>query len=141
MEKSRFASYFRQYRKQLKTAGIVAALGLGYYILTRLTPFRIPCVFQKITGLACPGCGVTHFCMRLLQLDFSGAARENLALTVLLPVWMGALLIRVIWHPRWLQKNSRGEKILLWGSIAVLLVFGVVRNLPGMEFLLPSYRR
>lgn len=141
MEKSRFASYFRQYRKQLKTAGIVAALGLGYYILTQLTPFRIPCVFQKITGLACPGCGVTHFCMRLLQLDFFGAVRENLALAVLLPIWMGALLIRVIWHPRWLQKNSRGEKILLWGSIAVLLVFGVMRNLPGMEFLLPSYRR
>lgn len=132
---------FCRYRRRICTGGIVLLLGLAYYIVTQLTAFRIPCMFQTITGLACPGCGVSHFCIRLLHLDFAGAARENLALAVLLPIWCAALLLRIIWHPQWLAKDSRGEKLLLWGSVAVLLLFGVVRNLPGMEFLLPSYRQ
>lgn len=141
MEHGRFAAFCLRHRKQLKTVGILGIVGLGYYFLTQLTPFRIPCLFQKITGLACPGCGVTHFCIRVLHMDFWGAARENLALTVLLPIWIAAAFIRTVWRPKWLQKNSCGEQILLWGSVALLLVFGIVRNLPGMEFLLPSYRQ
>lgn len=53
--------FFRTHRKQLRTAGIFFLLGLAYYIVTQLTPLRIPCLFQKITGLACPGCGISHF--------------------------------------------------------------------------------
>ena len=139
--KEHILAFCRTHKKQLRTAALLLGVGLLYYLLTQLTPFRIPCLFQTITGLACPGCGVSHFCIRLLHLDVLGAARENLALAVLLPIWSVAILIRVIWHPRWFCKNSRAEQILLWGSIAVLLLFGVVRNLPHMEFLLPSYRR
>ena len=62
-------TFFRTYRKQLQTAGVFLLLGLAYFLLTQLTPLRIPCIFQKITGFACPGCGMTHLCMRLLRLD------------------------------------------------------------------------
>ena len=133
--------FFRTHRKQLRTASIFFLLGLAYYIVTQLTPLRIPCLFQKITGFACPGCGVSHFCIRLLHLDIPGAARENLAIAVLAPIWLGAAVIRMVWHPHWLAKNSRAEKLLLWSSLVFLLLFGVVRNLPHMEFLLPSYFR
>ena len=75
--------FFRTHRKQFRTAGVFFLLGLAYYIVTQLTPLRIPCLFQKITGLACPGCGISHFCIRLLHLDFLGAARENLAIALL----------------------------------------------------------
>lgn len=131
--------YCRTHRKQMYTACILLFIGLVYYILTQLTSFRIPCLFQKVTGLACPGCGVTHFCIRLLHLDFIGAAKENLALACILPLWTAALLIRMIWHPSWLQKNGKVDQILLVCCIVFLLIFGVVRNLPGAEFLLPSY--
>ena len=129
--------FFRTHRKQLRTAGIF--FGLAYYIVTQLTPLRIPCLFQKVTGLACPGCGISHFCICLLHLDFLGAARENLAITLLSPLWLAAFLVRVLWNPKWFAKGSKGENLLLWGSVVVLLLFGVVRNLPHMEFLLPSY--
>ena len=114
-------------------------LGLAYYIVTQLTPLRIPCLFQKITGLACPGCGISHFCIRLLHLDLLGAVKENLAITLLSPLWLAAFLVRVLWNPKWFAKGSKGENFLLWGSVVVLLLFGIVRNLPHMEFLLPSY--
>ncbi len=137
----RWKELFWQNRRRICTCGVILGIGMIYYVITQLTPFRIPCVFQTVTGFACPGCGVSHFCMRLLHFDFIGAARENLGLTVLLPVWCAAGIVRLIWHPQWLAKNSKGESLLLWGSIVLLILFGVVRNLPGMEFLLPSYRR
>ena len=127
-------SFFRTHRKQLRTAGIFFLLGLAYYIVTQLTPLRIPCLFQKITGLACPGCGISHFCIRLLHLDLLGAAKENLAITLLSPLWLAAFLVRVLWNPKWFAKGSKGENLLLWGSVAVLLLFGVVRNLPLWNF-------
>ena len=79
--------------------------------------------------------------MRLLRLDFAGAAGENLAAALLAPLWLAGILIRALWNPAWFSKGSRAENILLWGSVAVLLLFGVLRNLPGLEFLLPSYLR
>ena len=135
----RISLWLRRHTRQCRFAGVVLMLGMAYFLITQLTPFRIPCLFQKITGFACPGCGVSHFCIRLLHLDIPGAARENLAIAVLAPIWLGAAVIRRVWHPHWLAKNSRAEKLLLWGSLVFLLLFGVVRNLPHMEFLLPSY--
>ena len=66
---------------------------------------------------------------------------ENLAAALLAPLWLAGILIRALWNPAWFSKGSRAENILLWGSVAVLLLFGVLRNLPGLEFLLPSYLR
>ena len=137
----RISLWLRRHTRQCRFAGVVLMLGMAYFLITQLTPFRIPCLFQKITGFACPGCGVSHFCIRLLHLDIPGAARENLAIAVLAPIWLGAAVIRMVWHPHWLAKNSRAEKLLLWSSLVFLLLFGVVRNLPHMEFLLPSYFR
>ena len=103
-------SFFHAHRKQFRTASVFFLLGLTYYIVTQLTPLRIPCLFQKITGLACPGCGISHFCIRLLHLDFLGAARENLAITLLSPLWLAAFLVRVLWNPKWFAKGSKGGK-------------------------------
>jgi hypothetical protein len=118
-----------QYRRQIGLCLFWGGVGLFYYILNQLTGFAIPCLFHKITGLSCPGCGVSRMAIRLFHLDFFGAAKENLAIACLLPLWIVAIFLRVLWNPSWFQKNSLPEKILLWGSIVVLLLFGIVRNL------------
>lgn len=86
----RISLWLRRHTRQCRFAGVVLMLGMAYFLITQLTPFRIPCLFQKITGFACPGCGISHFCIRLLHLDIPGAARENLAIAVLAPIWLGA---------------------------------------------------
>lgn len=136
---NRMCRFCRTHRKKLRLGAIWLGIGFVYYIITQLTPFRIPCLFQTVTGLACPGCGISHFCIRLLHLDFLGAARENLAIACLLPIWLIFLGIYVIWRPKWLTQKSPLTNIILWGSIVLLLLFGILRNLPHMEFLLPSY--
>lgn len=137
----RLIQFWKQHQKKITSIVILLFLGFSYYLLTQFTSFRIPCPFQKVTGFACPGCGVSHFCIRLLHLDGIGAAKENLALAILLPLWGIVLLIRWIWHPHWLAKNGAVEKTLSILAIVFLLLFGILRNLSGMEWLLPSYRQ
>ena len=47
-------------------AGFLCA-GLFYgYVLIPLG-FRVPCLFRRVTGLRCPGCGITDLCLGLLH--------------------------------------------------------------------------
>lgn len=140
-QKAKFQQYRQKHAKQWRCAGILLGIGFAYYLLIQFTPFHLFCVFQRITKLACPGCGITHFLVRLLHFDIPGAVQENVAVAGLILLWGPLLFIRVIWHPKWLQKNGRFERILACICVVLLLLFGILRNLPGMEFLLPSSMR
>ena len=140
-QKAKFQQYRQKHAKQWRCAGILLGIGFAYYLLIQFTPFHLFCLFQRITKLACPGCGITHFLVRLLHFDIPGAVQENVAVAGLILLWGPLLFIRVIWHPKWLQKNGRFERILACICVVLLLLFGILRNLPGMEFLLPSSKR
>lgn len=140
-QKAKFQQYRQKHAKQWRCAGILLGIGFAYYLLIQFTPFHLFCLFQRITKLACPGCGITHFLVRLLHFDIPGAVQENVAVAGLILLWGSLLFIRVIWHPKWLQKNGRFERILAYICVVLLLLFGILRNLPGMEFLLPSSMR
>lgn len=89
----------------------------------------VPCLFRLVTGLQCPGCGVTRMCLSLFRGDLAGALRANPAVFCLLPA--GAVLAgsRAV---RYVKQGRTGllpwESILVWGMILVLLVFGLLRN-------------
>lgn len=140
-QKAKFQQYRQKHAKQWRCAAILLGIGFAYYLLIQFTPFHLFCLFQRITKLACPGCGITHFLVRLLHFDIPGAVQENVAVAGLILLWGPLLFIRVIWHPKWLQKNGRFERILAYICVVLLLLFGILRNLPGMEFLLPSSMR
>ncbi len=111
-----------------QTAGWAAVL-LGYYIFTQLTGLYIPCVFREITGLKCPGCGVSHMLVKMSRLDFSGAFEENQLLFFMLPALCALLAVKIIFLPRWLSGSSRVFSAIMWCCIAAALVFAVARNL------------
>ena len=60
--------------------GITALSGLlhlaGYSLLSAL-PKAPLCPFRALTGLLCPGCGITHAFLSLGRLDFAGAYAAN----------------------------------------------------------------
>lgn len=98
-----------------------------------------PCPFHAATGLDCPGCGVTRAVIALTRGDLVGAADHNLllvvALPVLLAVWVVARRRRRADAGAAGRAPSTPPPWALSGFIAVALVFGVVRNLPGVPFL------
>lgn len=124
-------------RVLLLAAGLSLALVSGYLLLCTMG-FSLPCPVYALTGLYCPGCGVTRMLLALLRLDFAAAWRCQPALLLALPPL--ALLLGDLAR-RYLRSGAvepvRWHKKLLFGLIAALLLFGVVRNLPGFGFLRP----
>ena len=80
---------------------------------------------RLLTGLQCPGCGVTRMCLALLRLDVSGAWKANPVLLLLLPLLGGLLGYRaVVYVP-----TARWETLVWSGMAGVLLLWGVWRNI------------
>lgn len=57
-------------------------------------PFHIVCPSRFLTGIPCPGCGMTRAFLALLRGDFAAAAHRNIlafplfAFLAVAPVWM-----------------------------------------------------
>lgn len=119
----------RRRRLLLGCAALLAA-GLGYALWVRLTGLAIPCPFRAVTGLKCPGCGVTRMCLALLRGDWAAAWRANPVLLLLLPL-LAVLLVRAAL--RYVREGGtigpRWERGLVWAMVGLLAAWGVVRNL------------
>ena len=95
------------------------------------------CQFHRLTGLNCPGCGMTRALYALLHGHFSTALRDN----ALLVFGLATVAIRGIWlAARRNQGKAHGgffpAKFLI-PLLVVALVFTVLRNLPSFAFLSP----
>lgn len=114
----------------LTAGGLLLAAGLVYALWVVRTGLAIPCPFHAVTGLLCPGCGVTTLCMALLRLDFPAAWRANPVLLALLPLIAFLALRLAVRQIRTGQARPRPWESALGWAIAVLLVlWGVVRNI------------
>lgn len=136
--KKRIEVFRREHKDILQTMGYFLGFGGIYSIFVLLTGLGIPCIFYKLTGYCCPGCGVSRFFLCLLRLDFAGALSQNLAVGVLLPLWLGIGVIEFFFNPRALDRGSVLNKVLLGLSIVFAVAFGILRNLPRFAFLLPK---
>jgi hypothetical protein len=98
------------------------------------------CPFFLLTGFFCPGCGSLRAYHQLLRGNLGTALGLNPLMVLALPAmvyavastWLAGYRGSPPREPRW----SVGA---VWGMGAVLLVFGVVRNLPldALEWMRP----
>lgn len=118
-------------RRVLGGGAALLAAGLAYALWVRFTGLALPCPIRAVTGLLCPGCGVTRMCLALLRGDWGAAWEANPVLLILLPV-LGLLAVRMTL--RYVREGrlagSRWENALCWALVALLIAWGVVRNLP-----------
>lgn len=104
--------------------------GLLYGIFVSYTGLAIPCLFRKVTGLLCPGCGVTGMCVALLHLDWKGAFSCHPVLFVLLLPLTAAFICSAAGYVQDGRfRFARWQNFILYVSVAALAIFGVVRNL------------
>ena len=102
------------------------------------TSFYPLCVFHRMTGLQCPGCGGLRATHHLLHGDIVTAFRFNPLVVLALP--LGAWLA---WR-RWRRVanaptlSHRAIAVWAWFLFAVIVLFWIVRNLPLDFFKLPT---
>lgn len=125
-------------------AGLLALLATaaGGYVLRTVDPAGkslLPvCQFRAWTGLNCPGCGGTRAVHHLLNGHLGAAFYHNALFVLLLPgllLW-GAWWVRQWWCEKPLtRRQARWQAWLVGLIIGLLLLFGLLRNLPGWPLL------
>ncbi len=122
-------------RALLVVSLIVLLIGgmVFYYLFDPMESRFMPqCLFHRLTGLQCMGCGSQRMIHALLHGDIAGAFAANAFGLVLLPV-----IVFMIWtetqrtkRPRLYQKVFSPVAISI--LIALLLAWLVVRNILGI---------
>lgn len=122
--------------KLSSAAVILAAAGLLYYVIHNLTGFAIHCPIHLVTGLDCPGCGVTRMLFAMLELDFKSALDYNAAIFVSLPVLALLGVSKTYDYIRY-GKNMKRKwfEITTYCMVAFFVLFGILRNIPYFEYL------
>ena len=117
---------------ELKKLFLFLGIGFLYYIWILHTNIYIPCIFKAITGLRCPGCGISHMFMAICRFDFYGAFQENPFLFVTLPFILIIYITKRIYYIRNNKKMPENKltKLLKYLFLVALIFFGIIRNLP-----------
>ena len=115
-------------------AGGAAVFFVAYFNPSKVNFFPV-CPLYSLTGIACPGCGLTRGFHALFHGDLLTAIDYNLLAPVffLFFAYLGISMLLVVLRGRGLPLNIYRPK-LLFGILTGMLVFAVVRNLPFYPF-------
>lgn len=116
-------------KKQIKR---LAPFGLVFLIIAYLgDPLKgpiVPCIFNKITGLYCPGCGMTRAINSLMHFKLVEAIKYNL-LSILIPVFLGIYLLLEY------RQAKKLSKIIIYLMISISIIYGFIRNFSLFNYL------
>ncbi|UQX88333.1 DUF2752 domain-containing protein [Jatrophihabitans telluris] len=125
----------------LVTAGTAVLASVGLYFVNPNTTHVPLCPFHAVTGLNCPLCGATRATYALLHGDVVTALHDNAVYVLGLPLlfWLGWRWYRATAGPDrpGASRHRLMPRAVFIALLVLLVVFGVVRNLPIGAFLSP----
>lgn len=104
-----------------------------YYFFDPLDSRWMPqCIFRRLTGLQCMGCGSQRMLHAMLHGDFTGAFRANAFGMLMLPV-----IAFMIWAETQRERRPKlyakvFSPAVIYVLIALMLIWLVIRNLMGI---------
>lgn len=119
--------------KKVFLIGIIIIIGLIIFVYIS-NPSQgpiLPCKFNKITGLYCPGCGMTRAVHSALKLDFYQSFRYNSLLYLMPP------LIALYFYLKHKHVENLSKAILIL-MLVIAIGYGILRNIPYFKFLSPT---
>ena len=112
---------------------LILILILIFFFLLFLSR-NLTCIFYEITGLYCPGCGITRMFLALSRFEVSKAFRYNPLVFCLLIFSLLYVLYNLIRYKKIRKLNSK----IIIGLVIIVILFGILRNLPCFDFLAPT---
>ncbi len=117
-------------KKVIRVYLCVILILLGYYLLVTNIDIGVNCIFRRLTGLKCPGCGSTRAVLCILRGDWAGSFKQNLMLIPELTFVGWAAVYSTV---NFLKTGRGGLNVkpdrAAYVFLAVLLIWWVVRNL------------
>ena len=112
-----------------KYGTLLLVLGL-YGIYCCFSTIRIPCVFHLVTGLDCPGCGMTRASVAVLHFDFAKAWHYNKLLFIVIPALAYIIGKSELQNIKYGEvKYSKSDIIILSILMVVTIAYGILRNI------------
>lgn len=115
---------------------LLFALAAAAWLLRQHGPNSLPwfpgCTFQRLTGLDCPGCGMTRAAHATLHGRIGEAFRYNPVGMILFPLAVAGLGIEAL---GWVREKPLPFRLKVgavgaWGIVWIVLGFWILRNLP-----------
>lgn len=119
----------KKFKKVIYTNILLFILLIGYYLLNKYLGFKILCPFNALTGLLCPGCGITRCLFSIINLDFKKAFYYNQLVFVFLPFFIIIYLYNTY---DYICERKKPIKIPdKFGIFLIILtiLFGIIRNI------------
>lgn len=117
-------------KKYITFIVVATTLLIIYLILGNIFHLYVPCIFNLITGLHCPGCGVTRMLKEIIHLNFYQAFRYNMLAFIFTPIFFFLFINHIYCKIK--NKKSIYQKIPNYLSVIVIvlfLIFGIIRNI------------
>ncbi len=94
------------------------------------------CPIYKVTKLYCPGCGITRMILSILKGDLYQAFRYNPLIFILIPLFFILLTNNIFLKNKLINKKNK-ERIYIT-LIAILIIYGIIRNIDYFSYLKPT---
>ena len=120
--------------KLVAGTALVVLAGFIYYVFIRITGLGIPCVFNLVTGLNCPGCGTSRMVLAVLRFDFNAAfSFQPVLFCASIPLMVCFVAMAVNYVKKGTKTLSLWQNIIVYTTIVALLVYCVYINI--MNFI------
>lgn len=97
-------------------------------MINKLYGIGIPCIFNKVTGLLCPGCGITRCLFSLVNFKIKEAYYYNQLITIMfIPILVYYIyyIYCYIFNKESIININKVSKYLL----LLVIIFGILRNM------------
>lgn len=115
-------------KHKIRNLILILCAGLFYIVWLECGGTGIPCIFRKITGWLCPGCGITKLILGLIRLDFGYAYKANQFIFITIPYILFILGYDLLCKDK-TDCIRRVINISEYIYVILLVAFGVFRNI------------
>ena len=128
LQRTEYNLTYRLRRTVIKYS-VILGVGFLYLIITLITDLRIPCIFYELTGLKCPGCGITRMLISIAKLDFLSAFTYNPFLFITGPIVILYIFLGEVKYVLRDEPLGKKAEVFIMIELILALLYGILRNL------------